>query len=141
MVRGFKGLVREFSFEKEIVCPRELTFSKLLGLNALSLSALKDLGVPLEFPICAPARSIVNLQEKKKYCESYHGIELLWNLDKLSFFSCWIYDGGVLVLMVSCSLQSTNYTEIRKFLQTFFLAIQQRKYIVLHGMFQFTKDY
>lgn len=32
MSRGFKGLVREFSFEKEIVCPRELTFSKLFGL-------------------------------------------------------------------------------------------------------------
>lgn len=64
---------------------------------------------------------------------TYTGYEII------SAHSLESWNGGVLV-MVSGSLQMKNFTGRRKFVQTFFLAPQEKGYFVLNDIFHFIDE-
>lgn len=64
---------------------------------------------------------------------SYTGIEIK------TAHSLESWNGGVLV-MVSGSVQMKNLNRMRKFVQTFFLAPQEKGYFVLNDIFHFVDE-
>ena len=64
---------------------------------------------------------------------SYTGIEIK------TAHSLESWNGGVLV-MVSGSVQMKNFNRVRKFVQTFFLAPQEKGYFVLNDIFHFVDE-
>jgi len=64
---------------------------------------------------------------------SYTGIEIK------TVHSLESWSGGVLV-MVSGSVQTKDYNQRRKFMQTFFLAPQEKGFFVLNDIFHFVEE-
>lgn len=64
---------------------------------------------------------------------SYTGVEIK------TAHSLESWNGGVLV-MVSGSVQMKNFNRMRKFVQTFFLAPQEKGYFVLNDIFYFADE-
>ena len=64
---------------------------------------------------------------------SYTGVEIK------TAHSLESWNGGVLV-MVSGSVQMKNFNQMRKFVQTFFLAPQEKGYFVLNDIFHFVDE-